>query len=34
LWRSFDLPTKEHYERLLAEAEKEMGIESNQGKQT
>ncbi|MGD8989964.1 MAG: M28 family peptidase [Desulfobacterales bacterium] len=23
LWRSFDLPTKEHYERLLAEAEKE-----------
>lgn len=24
LWRSFDLPTKEHYERLLAEAEKEM----------
>jgi len=34
LWRSFDLPTKEHYERLLAEAEKEMGIESNQEKQT
>ena len=29
LWRSFDLPTKEHYERVLAEAEKEMGIESN-----
>lgn len=28
LWRSFELPTKEHYERLLAEAEKEMGIES------
>jgi hypothetical protein len=26
LWRSFDLPTKEHYERLLTEAEKEMGI--------
>jgi hypothetical protein len=23
LWRSFDLPTKQHYERLLAEAEKE-----------
>ena len=28
LWRSFDSDTKEHYERLLAEAEKEMGIES------
>ena len=28
LWRSFELPTKEHYERLLAEAEKEIGIES------
>jgi cell division protein FtsL len=27
LWRSFDFATKEHYERLLAEAEKEMGIE-------
>jgi hypothetical protein len=27
LWRSFDLPTKEHYERLLTQAEKEMGIE-------
>jgi hypothetical protein len=26
LWRSFDLPTKQHYERLLAEAEKEKGI--------
>jgi hypothetical protein len=26
LWRSFDFATKEHYERLLAEAEKEMGI--------
>jgi hypothetical protein len=30
LWRSFDLPTKQHYERLLAEAEKEIGSESNQ----
>jgi hypothetical protein len=30
LWRSFDLPTKEHYERLLAEAEKEMDRESAQ----
>ena len=30
LWRSFDLPTKQHYERLLAKAEKEMGSESNQ----
>ncbi len=29
LWRSFELETKEHYERLLAEAEKEMGIESS-----
>ncbi|MGD8962609.1 MAG: ABC transporter permease, partial [Desulfobacterales bacterium] len=29
LWRSFDLPTKEHYERLLAEAEKEMGLASS-----
>jgi len=29
LWRSFDLPTKEHYQRLLTEAEKEMGIASN-----
>ena len=29
LWRSFELPTKEHYERLLAEAEKEMGLESS-----
>jgi cell division protein FtsL len=28
LWRSFDLPTKEHYERLLAEAEKEMGLDT------
>jgi hypothetical protein len=26
LWRSFDLPTKQHYERLLAEAEKKKGI--------
>jgi hypothetical protein len=26
LWRSFDLPTKQHYERLLTEAEKEKGI--------
>jgi hypothetical protein len=30
LWRSFDLPTKQHYERLLAEAEKKMSIGSNQ----
>ncbi|MGD2185734.1 MAG: M28 family peptidase [Desulfobacterales bacterium] len=29
LWRSFDLATKEHYERVLTEAEKEMGIGSN-----
>ena len=29
LWRSFDSSTKEHYERLLSEAEKEMGIESS-----
>ena len=28
LWRSFDVETKEHYERVLAEAEKKMGIES------
>jgi hypothetical protein len=28
LWRSFDLPTKQHYERLLAEAVKDMEIES------
>ena len=28
LWRSFELSTKEHYEHLLAEAEKEMGIET------
>ncbi|MGD8723118.1 MAG: M28 family peptidase [Desulfobacterales bacterium] len=28
LWRSFDLETKQHYERLLAEAEKKMEIES------
>ena len=28
LWRSFELTTKEHYERLLAEAEKEMQNES------
>jgi hypothetical protein len=34
LWRSFDLPTKEHYERLLTEAQKEMEIQSNQEKQT
>ena len=26
LWRSFDLPTKQHYEQLLAEAEKKKGI--------
>jgi hypothetical protein len=29
LWRSFELPTREHYERLLAEAEKQMGLASN-----
>ncbi len=29
LWRSFEESTKEHYEQLLAEAEKEMGIESS-----
>jgi hypothetical protein len=29
LWRSFDLPTKQHYERVLAEAEKEKGIRSS-----
>jgi hypothetical protein len=29
LWRSFERPTKEHYERLLAEAEKEMGLVSS-----
>jgi hypothetical protein len=34
LWRSFDLPTKEHYERLLTEAQKEMEIQSSQEKQT
>jgi hypothetical protein len=30
LWRSFDLPAKQRYERLLAEAAKERGIGSNQ----
>jgi hypothetical protein len=29
LWRSFDLPTKQHYEQLLAEAEEEKGIGAN-----
>ncbi len=29
LWRSFELSTKQHYEQLLAEAEKNMEIESN-----
>ncbi len=29
LWRSFDMPTKQHYERVLADAEKEKGIGSN-----
>ena len=29
LWRSFDFATKQHYERLLAEAERERGIESS-----
>jgi hypothetical protein len=29
LWRSFESPTKEHYERLLAEAEKEMGLDTS-----
>jgi hypothetical protein len=29
LWRSFELPAKQHYERLLAEAEKEKGIRSS-----
>jgi hypothetical protein len=29
LWRSFDLPTKQHYERLLAAAEEDIGIDSN-----
>ena len=29
LWRSFDFQTKQHYEQLLAEAERETGIGSN-----
>ena len=29
LWRSFDFQTKQHYEQLLAEAEREKGIGSN-----
>ncbi len=29
LWRSFDFATKQHYERLLTEAERERGIESS-----
>ena len=29
LWRSFDLPTKQHYERLLAETDGVKGTEPN-----
>jgi hypothetical protein len=30
VWRSFDDPTKEKYERLLMDAEKKIGIRSDQ----